>query len=132
MKKVKKPKPAPKRDPYLDGIMKRTEIRAAQLTPEQRKEFQRAARRTWQAIGSDILHSVADSEGKDVNRVTMKRAEVIEVVLDADHLTTHGGTMGGLDWKRTDPLLYEFYHNGNHRDQERLLREVFSPGGEGM
>ena len=93
------------------------EIRDSALTPEQRKAFQEAARRTWQAIGFDVLQAVAESEGKDVNRVSMKRDEVIEVVLDADHMTTNGGLR--------DPDLVEFYHYGNYVDKIRLLKPVF-------
>ena len=49
------------------------------LTPEGLKELRRAAQQTWKYIGYDILQANGEQD--------IPRAEVIEVVLDADHIT---------------------------------------------
>ena len=51
------------------------------LTVEQAESLCRAADATWNYIGYDCLTCGGDRE--------MKRAEVIEVVLDADHIATN-------------------------------------------
>jgi hypothetical protein len=45
-----------------------------------------AARRVWDEIGHDLLQCVADEKGKDINAVTLSRANVIEVITDASRL----------------------------------------------
>jgi len=100
-------------------VKKIKDIRASSLTVEQRKEFKDAARRTWQSIGFDVLNAVAAAEGMDVNRVSMKRAEVIEVVLDADNMITNWGLVN------LELALLEFCRHGNYEDKIRLLNSVF-------
>lgn len=87
------------------------------LTLEQIKEFQRAAQTTWQTIAYDTLQCIAESEEKDINKVVMKKAEVIECVLDADYILTHGGIK--------DPVVKDFYKNGDYDQMIEILNEDF-------
>jgi hypothetical protein len=93
------------------------------LTEEQKKEFALAGRRTWEVIGFDVLQAVAEDQKKNVNYVSMKRAEVIEVVLDADHMLAYG--------RLKDPILLEFLKNGEYTEKIKLLKSAFSDR-EGM
>ena len=45
-----------------------------------------AAHGVWEQVAGDCLNSIAEYKGKDPEAVTMSRAEVIEVVLDACRL----------------------------------------------
>ena len=49
-------------------------------------EILRAAQAVWDYIGYDCLQALADEKKMDINRVLYKRADVIELVLDADRL----------------------------------------------
>ena len=55
------------------------------------------ARRTWEAIGSDMLSSLQESGRSPV----MGRDEVIEVVCDASYMKMYGG----------DEKAYTFWNN---------------------
>ena len=57
--------------------------KAKLFSDEELKTMQSAAYAVWDYIGADCLNAVADEKGKDVNAVTMSRAEVIELSLDA-------------------------------------------------
>lgn len=56
------------------------------FAPEEEQFICRTAYGVWDNIGYDLLQCVAESEEKDINKVTIKRDEVIEVVLDAGRL----------------------------------------------
>ena len=76
------------------------------LTVDQLKSLHRAAQATWQSIAYDILGCAGEQGGtvKDI-----KRAEVIEVVLDANHIDTYGKvylTPELTEWLRTKALKY--------------------------
>lgn len=94
------------------------------LTPEQIKEFQKAAQATWQTIAYDLLQSIAESEEKDINKVVMKKAEVIECVLDADYILTYGGIK--------DPVVKDFYKNGDYDQMIEILNEDFKHARYGL
>lgn len=51
-------------------------------------ELKQGLLRVWETIAYDILAAVAD--GGDPEKATMTKAEVIEVVLDADYLQMYG------------------------------------------
>lgn len=55
------------------------------------------ANRVWDEIGYDCLQALADDRGKDINRVTMPRSHVIEVVLDAGRFEAALGDHGYED-----------------------------------
>jgi hypothetical protein len=62
------------------------------LTIEQRKIAVRAISDTWNAIGADVLNAVAEEKNlRNRESATMPTEDVIEVVLDADHVKTYGG-----------------------------------------
>jgi hypothetical protein len=94
------------------------------LTEEQKKEFQKAAQATWQTIAYDTLQCIAESEGKDINRVVMKKDEVIETVLDADYILTYGGIK--------DPVVKDFYSNGDYNQMIEILKEDFKHARYGL
>lgn len=78
-------------------------------------ELKRALNRTWEAIAYDILSAVAD--GGDPEKVSIKQAEVIEVVLDADHLEINGdGPAEEVKAFRALP----------YKEQIRLAKTVFT------
>jgi hypothetical protein len=52
----------------------RGERKVSKFSPEEKKTIQEVLRRVWNAIGSDVVGELG----------TISRAEVIEVVLDAD------------------------------------------------
>lgn len=56
------------------------------LTPSDVTTIVHAGYQTWCYIGGDVLQAVADDKGKSVDAVTVSRAEVIELVLDADRI----------------------------------------------
>jgi len=53
------------------------------FTTEETEAIRRAARAVWDEVGYDCLQAVADDKGKDINAVTVSRAVVIEIALDA-------------------------------------------------
>lgn len=56
------------------------------FTQAERVVLARHANAVWNEIAYDLLTAVAEEKGKDVNAVTVSRAEVLELVLDADRL----------------------------------------------
>jgi hypothetical protein len=88
------------------------------LTDGQKKEFQKAALATWDIIAYDTLQCVAESKEKNINQVTMKRSEVIEIVLDADYIMMYGGIK--------DPVVKDFYKNGDYNQMIDIVKEVFT------
>ena len=52
-------------------------------TPDEQKALQTAASRVWQYIGGDYLQATAEATGKNPDRITIGRAEVMEAALDA-------------------------------------------------
>lgn len=89
--------------------IKAQEKREADAFLKENEEIISILNSTWQAIGGDILDAVGQEKAlrkKSVVRdsrepsidysVTMPRSHVIEVVLDAGHLESHGGGGGGM------------------------------------
>lgn len=54
------------------------------FTAVEQELIQRHVVRVWSDVGGDILMAVADEKGKGVEQVTVSRADVIEICLDAD------------------------------------------------
>lgn len=61
-------------------------IRDLKLTERDVREISAAAYAVWNDVAYDLLQAVADEKGKDINAVTVSRAVVMEIVLDADRL----------------------------------------------
>jgi hypothetical protein len=59
------------------------------FSDEEKTLIGRTAADVWQEIGGDCLQAIADDKRQDVNRVTMSRAHVIEVALDAGRVEEH-------------------------------------------
>lgn len=53
------------------------------FTPEEKRLIQHAASTVWGECAYDLLQCVADEKGKSINDVSISRAEVIEIALDA-------------------------------------------------
>jgi hypothetical protein len=75
------------------------------LDEDMKKRIIRAMSRTWDYIGHDLLYETGD----------ISQAEVIEVVLDADRVTSHGGD---YDAAKT---LYEL----SYPEMKKLAKEAF-------
>jgi hypothetical protein len=92
------------------------------LTPDEFDRFKRACLRTWQTIGQDMINSLWANAGLS----EMPRSDVIELVLDADHMRMYGEQFT-KDWipfygLRLEPWISEHYHWPSFN---RLMREVF-------
>ena len=72
-----------------------------------RDRIKRAMARTWEGIGGDIA---AASGGAPIDRET-----VIEVVLDADRLTTHGH----------DKEAAQAFYAMSREEQDKIAKEQF-------
>lgn len=56
------------------------------LSDLDRRHLHQAANDVWNHIGYDVLQAVAEEERRSVNRVSVSRNDVIELVLDAGRL----------------------------------------------
>ena len=94
------------------------------LSKDEFDRFSRACRTTWQVIGGDMIQSLWDNAGLS----EMPRNDVIELVLDADHMRMYGEhNSGNNDWVafyglRLSPWIEEHYH---YPSFNKLMREVF-------
>lgn len=73
------------------------------LSESDRKLLYSHASQLWDEIGYDVLSAVAEEKGTHINRVSIPRDEVIELVLDAGRLEAllaqHGHLTPSLkDW----------------------------------
>jgi hypothetical protein len=59
------------------------------LTEAQYEEMCEAADTTWDIIGADCLDAVASEAGEPRESGTMSRDDVIDIVMDANHITSH-------------------------------------------
>jgi hypothetical protein len=80
------------------------------LPKETIEKVHRCMRNTWDAISSDIFQCEGVGE-------SIPQREVIEVVLDADYMETHGG------FKKEE--LLEF-RDLPYKDQIKIAKEVFT------
>ncbi len=85
---------------------KKVNLKLKDIDPEMKKRIISAMNRTWNYVGHDLL---AESDGD------IPQAEVIEVVLDADRVTSFG------DDKDAAKVLYEL----SYTEMKKLAREVF-------
>jgi hypothetical protein len=92
------------------------------LTPDEFDRFKRACQRTWQTIGQDMINSLWANAGLS----EMPRSDVIELVLDADHMRMYGEQFT-KDWLpfyglRLAPWIEEHYHWPRFH---KLMQDVF-------
>ena len=57
------------------------------VTAEDERAIKSAAQAVWQYIGCDILQAIGDEKGISAEQATISKANVIELVLDADRLS---------------------------------------------
>jgi len=60
-----------------------------EFTGSEMMELHSIARGVWEYIGHDTLQCVAEEKSKNINAVSITRAEVIELVLDAGRFEDH-------------------------------------------
>lgn len=88
--------------------------------------LQRAASRVWNEIACDILQAVADERKQRIEAVSIPRAEVIELVLDADRLTEE------LRRSRVDPDLITRFEGITPEARVGAIKPAFTYGRYGM
>lgn len=81
---------------------------------------------TWDVIGMDVLQGVAICEGKRRSQVSIPPDEVIEVVLDADHIECHAAPYG------EDAKLMKKFRQLSYEDQIKFAERVFTETSYGM
>jgi hypothetical protein len=118
-------------------------VRKVTLSDDNCKKVKGLADKVWNDIGYDCLQAVADGfpgrKPRDINTVTMSRADVIEVVLDADRLTEE---LRAELRHRRNPELESFlaaWQDWEHADNPaarrlmtKLMREAFPYARYGM
>ncbi len=79
-------------------------VQVSGLSEAQVKAVQVAARATWDAIGYDCLEANGEK--------TMLRAQVVELIIDADHLSTYGNHGSARETgPLADPAVVAFVRN---------------------
>jgi len=80
--------------------------------PEDMKtRIKRMLNSVWQYIGSDIMQTIQECEGKDF----IKRSDVIELVMDADRPVNFGG----------DKEAVLVFNSLSITDQKKIAKEAF-------
>ena len=99
-------------------------VKKSGLTTEQVKVFQSAAKRTWEYVGYDVLASVAEME----DDTSIPRADVIEIVLDANYMDQFlDSTL--KSWKNQS---WETRSKDHYEVQKALLKPAFGFSRYGM
>lgn len=117
-------------------------VREFNLTDEDIRELKYAANRVWNDIGFDSLQATADDKGKCIDTVTIDRATVIELVLDAGRIDEHLRPRRKVtnDILPTDPLspagrqfIGNYYLQPKSRElMQLLMKEAFPYSRYGM
>lgn len=94
----------------MDG--KSNETPTVTFTDDELKEIARAANRTFEYIAGDFFSLIQESENRDYAR----QSEVIEMVVDANRMSSHGGLSRELE-ERLYAMKFE--------DQQKLMRKIF-------
>ena len=94
----------------VDQYGKDHSMKASNIPPEMYERISRAAHRTFDAIGGDLMQVVQESGGHD-----MKQGEVIESVFDADRMDMYGG----------DKEAYEYCKKLPWDEIEKLGKKIF-------
>lgn len=98
------------------------------FTDEEKKALQRAALAVWEECGYDVLQAVAEDQGKDINAVTVSRAEAIEIALDAgrpeDRLRASVGAARRAKHDAEADLLFALLEKMKTADYDTLIAAV--------
>jgi hypothetical protein len=101
-------------------------IQISGLSPAQVKEIQQAAHRVWDYIGDDCLQAYAEQEG---TCPSLPRADVVELVLDADRLEMHGWSERANGRTKRDPAITAFIKNHPYTIERADALEVIVTAG---
>lgn len=94
------------------------EYKLKDWSESEQKIVREAALSVWNEIGYDCLQATAEDKGKDIDAVTMKRATVIEVCLDAGRLEEN------LRWYRQDVILDKLART-SYDTLKKIVRPAF-------
>jgi len=86
--------------------------KASSFTEEELKEIERAANRTFEYIAGDFFSMIREADGRDY----AKQAEVIEMVVDANRMSSHGGLSHELEER-----LYAL----DMAAQNKIMKKIF-------
>ena len=84
------------------------------FTKEETKRLRQLAYTTWDYVAGDVLRSLED----DGRRAEMRRAHVIEIVLDADYMEMAAR-------KEEDRELLKRFRELDYRAMKRMVRPAF-------
>ena len=91
------------------------------FTDEELKQIHWAMQRTWDVIAPDVLQVEAEMRESIRDAVSMKKAHVIEVVLDADHMEAYGDLK-----KPEEKALYEKFKQLDYKDKIAVAKQTFT------
>lgn len=99
---------------------------AVAFTDDEKKALQAAARAVWDEVGYDVLQMTAEQAGKDINRVTVSRDEVIEVAIDAGRAEDRLRAQAAAAKRRGTPTVVtdEFLKRVAAADYDTLIAAV--------
>jgi NAD(P)H-hydrate repair Nnr-like enzyme with NAD(P)H-hydrate dehydratase domain len=90
------------------------------FTGEEIKQIHNMMQRTWDVIAPDVLQVEAEMRESLRDAVSMKKAHVIEVVLDADHMQAYGGS------KPEEQALYFKFKQLDYKDKIKIAKQTFT------
>lgn len=96
--------------PHIKKDLDARTLKVSDIPQEMYERIHRAAHRTFDAIGGDLMQVVQESGGHD-----MKQGEVIESVFDADRMDMYGG----------DKEAYEYCKKLPWDEIEKLGKKIF-------
>ncbi len=110
------------------------------FSPAEKKAIQSCARAVWDYIGYDCLVATCqDKYGydtpveKNIDRVSMPRSHVIEVVMDAGRLEDemHGSERNRAKHRPNEPAIFtpDFFarwQQGSYEQEKRIVRAGFT------
>lgn len=109
-KKSTEKKVAEKIPPHLQKDIDARTLKAKDVPQEMYERISRAAHRTFDAIGGDLMNLVQETGGH-----SMKQGEVIESVFDADRMRLYGG----------DKEAEEYTHQLSWDELTKLGKKIF-------
>jgi hypothetical protein len=82
------------------------------IPEEMEKRIQKMALRTWDMIGSDMLHCCEEAGEPPV----MPKSHVVEVVCDADYMSMYGA----------DKEAYIFFNTLSYPEKKKVVGKAFT------
>lgn len=109
--------------------MPKTKAPATVFSEDELMLVQQCAYRVWDECAYDLLMSVAEEKGKSINAVTIPRAQVIEIALDA------GRCEERIKWSKSPVVTPEFlarWEAASYEEHIAAVRPAFSYSHYGM